>query len=365
MRVALVTYGTGEAATGGYLYNRRILGELAAWGDQVEVVSLPEGTYPRHLAHSVSPSLPRLVAASPCDVMLQDELCHPSLLVANRAPRAPRPIVALVHVLRSSEHGHTRWRRVYAAAERRYLATVDAVVCNSHATRGAVESLMGRTLPGVVAYPGADHLTAPVSDEDVLRRARAPGPLRIASVANVVPGKGLHDLVTALARLPAGSWHLVVAGSLTTDRRYVERLKGLARGLGVERDIEFPGSLPDDAIASLLVSNHVVAIPSRYEALGIAYLEAMRFGLPVIATAAGGPPEIIEDGREGFLVAPGDIDAITRALRSLADDRDLVVRMGLAARRRAASHVSWEQSGEQVRELLLSLCRRRREVSSA
>jgi glycosyltransferase involved in cell wall biosynthesis len=165
----------------------------------------------------------------------------------------------------------------------------------------------------------------------------------------------VHDLVLALAQLPPDGWRLTIAGSLDMDPGYAGRVCRLIDRLGVGTHVEFLGSLPTPAVAECLSRAHVMAVPSRYEAFGIAYLEAMRFGVPVIATAAGGPREIVDDGREGFLVAPGDVGRLTRCLRALAEDRDLLVRMGRLARERADRHPSWAESGEIARELLCSV----------
>jgi glycosyltransferase involved in cell wall biosynthesis len=357
MRVGLVIFGSLETLTGGYLYDRRLLEHLGSRGDQTHVVSLPLRTYPRHLADNFSPSLASRLAGERFDVLLQDELNHPSLVMLNRwlKARAGYPIVTLVHLLRSSELRSSPLRRAYAAVERRYLASVDAAVFNCETTREAVEGLLGHALPGVVAYPGCDHMGMQISEAEVAARARVTGPLRVLSVANVVPGKGLHVLVAALGRLPAQSWRLTVAGSLTMDRAYVDRLRGLIGHLGLVANVDLLGSVPHHRIADLLSGSHVLAVPSSYEALGIAYLEAMRFGLPVIATSAGGAHEVIDEGREGFFVAPGDIDALSRHLRRLVADRELLLRMGLAARRRAERHPTWDQSFERARDLLCSL----------
>ncbi|MBV9161360.1 MAG: glycosyltransferase family 4 protein [Pseudonocardiales bacterium] len=357
MRVGLVIFGSLETRTGGYLYDRRLLDHLGSRGDQTHVVSLPVRTYLRHLADNFSPSLASRLAGERFDVLLQDELNHPSLVMLNRwlKARAGYPIVTLVHLLRSSEPRASPLRRVSVAVERRYLATVDAAVFNCETTREAVERLLGHALPGVVAYPGCDHMGMQISAAEVTARARVTGPLRVLSVANVVPGKGLHVLVAALDRLPAESWRLTVAGSLTMDRAYVNRLQGLIGHLGLVANVNLLGSVPHHRIADLLSRNHVLAVPSSYEALGIAYLEAMRFGLPVIATSAGGAHEVVDEGREGFFVAPGDVDALSGHLRLLGADRELLLRMGLAARRRAERHPTWEESFERARDLLCSL----------
>lgn len=370
MRVGLVIFGSLDSLTGGYLYDRRLLEYLRSRGDQTRVVSLPLRTYPRHLADNFSPSLARRLASARFDVLIQDELNHPSLVMLNRWLRtqAGYPIVTLVHLLRSSERRASLLRHAYEVVEGRYLETVDAAIFNCHTTRQAAEELLGRTIPGVVAYPGCDHMRAQLTDAEVTARVRAAGPLRVVSIANVVPGKGLHNLVTALARLPAETWRLTVAGSLTTDRIYVRRLRYLIGRLGLDANVQLLGSVPNQRITEHLGRAHLLALPSSYEALGIAYLEAMQFGLPVIATTAGGAREVVDDGREGFFVAPGDVDALSKYLRLLMTDRELLLRMGLAARRRAQSHPTWDQSFQCARKLLSCLAashqRRRREETS-
>ena len=122
MRVGLVIYGSIETQTGGYLYDRRLLDHLASRGDRAEVISLPRRNhYPRALCDNASPTLVRRLTQPRFDVLLQDELVHPSLVFLNgwlRA-RARYPIVTIVHLLRSSEQT-TRLRGWYSAAERRY-----------------------------------------------------------------------------------------------------------------------------------------------------------------------------------------------------------------------------------------------------
>jgi len=108
------------------------------------------------------------------------------------------------------------------------------------------------------------------------------------SVANVLPGKGLCVLIDALCRLPAESWRLRVVGSLTMDRPYVDRLRALIGRAGLATHVcAWWARCPTLGIPEYLMTSHLLVVPSHYEALGIAYLEAMRLGLPVIVTTAG------------------------------------------------------------------------------
>ena len=93
-------------------------------------------------------------------------------------------------------------------------------------------------------------------------------------------------------------------------------------------------------------------MPSSYEGYGIAYLEGMGFGLPAIATCRGAAGEIITPGIDGFLVEPGDVQALSRCLQELVNDRERLLRLSLAARRRYASQPTWEQTACQVRSFL-------------
>jgi glycosyltransferase involved in cell wall biosynthesis len=362
MHVGLMVYGSIETLTGGYLYDRKFLEALAARGDRVGVISLPRpGRRARALAGNATPSPLHRVARESFDVLVQDELVHPSAVFLNRRLRSKArcPIVTIVHLLRSSERA-VRLRHLSSATERRYLAGVDGAVFNSETTRAAVESLLGRPLPGVVAYPAGDHLAADASEAEIAARARAHGALRVLSVANVLPGKGLHVLVDALGHLPADRWRLTVVGSLTMDRTYAGRLRGLIERAGLRNNVDLVGTVPNPQVADYLRESHVLVVPSEYEALGIAYLEAMRFGLPVIASTAGGAREIVGHGSEGFLVAPGDSAALTGHLRLLGEDRELLLRMGLAAQRRVARHPTWDESFEPARGFLASLVETRR-----
>jgi glycosyltransferase involved in cell wall biosynthesis len=354
MRVGFVIYGSLDTLTGGYLYDRKLVEHLAVHGDDVEVVSLPWRNYARHLSDNASRALARRLDGGRFDVLVQDELNHPSLVLTNRrlAGRSACPIVAMVHVLRVDELSGSRLRPLYAAAERRYLGGVDGAIFCCDATRASAEKLVGRPLRGTVAHPCADHLDAAAPEAAIRGRASRGGPLRVVSVANVVPRKGLLVLVDALARLPRDRWQLTVVGSLEMDRAYVRRVRRRVARLGLQDSVRLMGAVANLDVAAHLTDSDVLVVPSSFEGLAIAYLEAMRAGLPVIASTAGGAGEVIDDGSEGWLVAPGDVQTLASRLGRLCEDRELLARMGLAARARAQRHPRWDESLGHVRAFL-------------
>jgi glycosyltransferase involved in cell wall biosynthesis len=215
-----------------------------------------------------------------------------------------------------------------------------------------VAELLGKKMPSVVAHPGANRFAITLTKKALAARAHEPGPLRLLFLGNVIPRKGLHTLLEALALLPRETWRLTVAGSLEMADTYVTQIRNRITEAGLSEQIELTGTLQEEALASCLARSQVLAVPSSYEGFGIVYLEGMAFGLPALATTAGGAQEIITHGVDGFLVSSGDAAALAGYLRTLAQDRDLLLAMSLAARERFAAHPTWEDAGAAVHRFL-------------
>ena len=347
MRFALVIYGTLDTLSGGYLYDRRLVAHLRAAGDSVEIVSLPWRDYAQHLSDNTDALAARLSALD-VDVLLQDELNHPSLIAANRVLRGRVPIVSIVHHLRVSEAHPPELERAHRFVERAYLRTCDAFVYNSQTTRASVETLLGAAPLHVVAYPAGDRFgEIPVIDSP--RSLQSPP--RVLCVGNVIERKGLHTLIEAL---PGNDWHLRIAGRADVAPAYTTQLQARISELGLQARVHWLGRLDDAELAHEFATSDVCAMPSQYEGFGIVYLEAMQFGLPVIASVAGAASEIVSDGIDGFVVPPDRPDAVAAALAHLRDPATHA-RMSSAARARFARQPGWAQSCETIRQFLYRL----------
>lgn len=354
VRVGLIIYGNLKTVSGGYLYDRNLVEHLQKQGDQVDIFAQPWRGYALRLTDNLSVSLLRTLHQAPLDLLLQDELNHPSLFWLNRRlrPAARYPIVSIVHHLRSQETRPAWQNRLYRLIERRYLASVDGFVCNSTATLRAVRHLVENNQPAVVAAPAGDRWPGSLSPAQIEARAHLPGPLRLIFVGNLIARKGLHTLLLALSWLPVGAATLTVVGSREVDPAYAAACRRQTEQLGLEERVTFRDSLPDPELAHELSNHQVLAVPSSYEGFGIVYLEAMSFGLPAIATAAGGASEIVSAGENGFLLPPGDTDALAECIHRLNADRALLSIMSLAARRSFESHPTWEQTTTSIRGFL-------------
>ena len=356
MKVGLVIYGSLDTISGGYLYDRKLVEHLRAHGDEVSVVTLPWRSYLRHLSDNLSPALESRLRALDVDVMLQDELNHPSLFYTNRRMRRrrPYPVLSIVHHLRSSEAFPQWQRRFYGWVERGYLASVDGLIINSQTTRRSLVELSGaaRRLPSIVAYPAGDRFDPHIEVDEIHRRAMDGGALRIVFIGNLIERKGLHSLIAALAMLPREAWRLQVVGRTDVDNRYAQRIIRQVKAESLQQQVKFLGALEAQALADTIRRSHVLAVPSSYEGYGIVYLEGMGFGLPVIGGTQGAAKEIITHGQDGFLVPPGEAQPLAECVSQLAQDRVRLAIMGLAARQRYLAHPTWEQSMSAIRTFL-------------
>ncbi len=348
MRVGLVIYGSLDTLSGGYLYDRMLVRELRAQGHEVSTFSLPWRSYPAHLTDNLAAGFAARIAAARLDILLQDELNHPSLFLLNLLlrRRLACPIICIVHHLRSQEAHSPVLLPLYRSVERAYLQTVDGCIYNSCTTQATVTALLQRTLPGMVAYPAADHIQPPAHPdllEWLRRRAASRAPLQVLFVGNVVARKGLHTLVAALAALPAGQWTLSIVGSLSIDPAYVKHVQKLAARMGVQDHLTWHDKLDDSGLRHQLRSADLLAVPS-YEGFGIVYLEAMAYGLPVLASTSGAAHEIVTDGRNGYLVQAGNAIALSQRLAQLAANRGHIAVLGYQARQQFDRHPTWRTS---------------------
>jgi glycosyltransferase involved in cell wall biosynthesis len=360
MRVGLIIYGSLETISGGYLYDRKLVEYLRQQGDQVEIISLPRRNYFRHFGDNLSSGLLRRLEDLPADVLLQDELNHPSLFWLNRRLRsqANYPMISIVHHLRSSEARPVWQNWAYRWIESRYLKTLDGFIFNSQTTCKAVANLLSQTRQNarlsLVAYPAGDRFQPQIDPQKIARRALQSGPLRILFLGNLIPRKGLHTLLAALERLDSQDWRLSVVGSLSVDGAYARRMRQRVERIGLSARVAFHGVLDDESLAELMHSSHLLALPSSYEGFGIVYLEGMGFGLPAIATTAGATSEIIAHAQDGFLIPPGDPQTLATHLLRLIEDRQQLKEMSLAARLRYLAHPTWNDSMGSIRQFLLA-----------
>lgn len=368
MRIGLVIYGSLDTLSGGYLYDRKLVDYLRSQGDSVEIISIPWRNYPRHLLDNCSVQLWSRLLHLKVDVLLQDELNHPSLFWLNgRLKGSHIPIISIVHHLRCSELRPAWQNWLYTLPERQYLHSTDGFIFNSQSTRQTVAALgvkissaSSEAKPWVVAYPAGDRFehampgsASNLGEAHITRRSQEIGPLRLVFAGSLIPRKGLHTLLEALTKLPAGLCHLDVIGGMDADPAYARQVLQQTERLRLHKSVHFHGKLDDARLGARFAQAQVMVTPSSYEGFGIVYLEGMSFGLPAVASSAGAAKEIIIPGENGFLISPGDATALAEILHNLAEDRGRLVELSIAARHRFESFPTWEESAALIRDFLL------------
>ena len=346
MKIGLMIYGSLDTLSGGYLYDRKLVEYLRSKEDTVEIISLPWRNYAAHLTDNLRFKLP-----SNLDILIEDELNHPSLILANRE-KHPYPIISLVHHLRCSELRPMWQNAFYRFIEKQYLKSVDGFIFNSKTTRNVVHQLVGDSQSSLIAYPPTDQFGESITEEEIKRRAQT-SPLRILFLGNVIERKGVDTLLKAIS-IQASMFQVDVVGSLTADSHYAKRIKEFISLNQLSSFVFLHGSLDRQSLTDKLRQAHVLVVPSSYEGYGIVYLEGMALGLPAIGTTAGAAAEVIEDEQTGFLIEPNDAASLFERLKSFAEDRGLLTRLSINARQHYLRQPSWETTAESIRNFLYS-----------
>lgn len=349
MRIGFLLYGSLETVSGGYFYDRKLVEYLRDQGDQVDIISLPWRGYLFHLLDNFSSNLINQLQDLSIDLLIQDELNHPSLAWLNQKIDVSYPIIALVHHLRCKEVHPSLQNRFYRWVEKEYLNSVDGFIFNSQTTRATVGELSTiKPRPWVVANPAGDRFNPQVNVEQIGERAYQPGPLKLLFLGNIIPRKGLHTLILALNNLPSGTCTLDVVGNLEIDRAYGRSVQRLVRQLELSDDVQFHAALEDGLLYNMMMDSQLLVVPSSYEGFGIVYLEGMGFGLPGIGTHQGAAAEIILPDQNGYLIEAEDSASLANILLKLHQDRGKLAMLGAAAKLRFNQFPSWEESMAKV-----------------
>ncbi len=335
-RLAFAVPGDLATPTGGYAYDRRIIAELETLGWNIDVIDLGDG-YPRPDAAKRAAAQELLAKIPQGHPIVIDGLAFGVLQETAASLHKRNPLIALVHHPLALESGLTLGdAEKFRASERTALKFARRVIVTSASTASLLT--MDYDVPAEhisVARPGSDPVTPAVGSRD--------GIVRLLAVGSVVPRKGYDVLIAALATLADLPWRLAVAGDTERDRATAAKIESDIARFKLADRIALLGAVAPSRLAELYRAADLFVLASRFEGYGMAYAEAIAYGLPTIGTTAGAIPDTLP-GDAAILVAPDDVAALARALRRLIAHENERQKISFAARAAAALLPTWRDS---------------------
>lgn len=254
-----------------------------------------------------------------------------AILARDMARCTVRP--AVVTTLHGTDVTLVGLDRAYLRATQYSIEHSDVVTAVSHYLAGYTHSEMGvkREITVIPNSVDSERFNQQGSDELRLRYAH-PEEKLLLHVSNFRAVKRVEDVIKVFAKVSEQiGARLLMIGDGPDRLRAFE----LAQQLGVSGRVSFLGSFPN--IEHLMSISDLFLLPSSEESFGLAALEAMSSGVPVIATRTGGIPEVVVDGKTGYLCALGDTEGMATAALTLLRDKQRYLRFSQAARERAVT----------------------------
>ncbi len=339
--------GSLATPTGGYIYDREMVAALAAAGRLLGVVSLP-GAYPFPSASAIAGAAGLLGNLPDGSLAVVDGLALAPLLSLLQSESKRLRLVALVHHPLCDETGLAPERRAALyEAEKAALALAVGVITTSAATARRLADFGVDQTRIIVVRPGAVANRLPPR----LRRGRNRSP-RLLAVGSLIPRKAQDELLRALAPLRRAPWRLALIGA-ARDLDFARRLRLLVRTLGLADRVTMPGAVAMTWMPHHYTRSDLFVLPSRHEGFGIASVEALAHGLPVVVRRGQAVVEALP-AAAAWLREDGNTQELTVLLRPLLLQRS--ARASAAARAQTAARRlrSWETAR---REFLIALDR--------
>lgn len=326
--------GDPNTPTGGFVYDRHAVAGLRDAGLLAGPIRV-DGPFPEGDASALESAAEQFAAVPDGHTVIIDGLAFTALAPAIDAEATRLGIVALVHHPLGDETGlSAQDRERLLEAEVRALAQARAILVTSRTTRNRLAELGIDSGRVTVVVPGVD----PAPDLS-FRDERAPGPMRLLCVATLVPRKGQHLLLEALAGLTDRDWTLALVGD-ARHPAYAERIRALVAEHDLEDRVALTGAVSDAMLETHWRRADAFVFPSLHEGWGIAPVEAVRWGLPVITSDAGALPESVPEAARDMVPAD-DVPALRAALARLLDDPGHRAWLAEGARRAAVDLMTW------------------------
>jgi glycosyltransferase involved in cell wall biosynthesis len=334
---SLLVPGPIDQLTGGYLYARHLVDAARAQGVAVVVRELA-GHFPDADGQAQAECAAALASMPTGAVAVIDGLALAGFDAAMAREATRLRLIVMVHHPLADETGLSPAEaRRFATLEARLLPLAAGVMCPSARTADAVAAYGVAPSRIALAPPGT------MKPARAIVRQRAATPMRLLSVATVTPRKGHLVLIEALKRLGAREWRLDIVGSLTRDPDAVAAVRRALENHDKSPSVRLLGERPQEDLAEAYAAADLFVLASYHEGYGMAFAEAMAWGLPIVATTGGAISETVPESA-GILVPPGDAGALADALARVIDDAALYRRLAAGAAEAGARLPGWDEA---------------------
>ncbi|NJM20958.1 MAG: glycosyltransferase family 4 protein [Richelia sp. RM1_1_1] len=346
--------GAKPPQTGGELYNYQLSQYLEKLGWEQEYVSLHEQRHFLRLGKipiigDILASLIFAVILFPYQgILVEDHYFSRYLLLTNLIQRVFRKgkIVVLVHLFYGYESNDkfVIRRLINKYLEQFRLSFANLIVTSSEYSKSEIVSVGINPELVHVLSPGLDREKFQLPEERKLDNLKNKENQKILCVGNYVPRKGILYLIEAFSQIERQNFTLHLVGNRKNNSSYYNQLNNAVNKLKLTDCVVFHDGADQENIKKLYADADIFVLPSFQETFGIVFLEAMHYGLPIITTNVTAIPELVEDGKNGLLVPPGDSKALAKAISKLITNPDLMEQMGVVGRKKVATSYYWEQT---------------------
>lgn len=353
-----------ESSSGGEVYEREVLKHLALLGVRVDLILpgqapcwtdipnwhihrtwLPKG-FRWYVSNLVFPPyIKRVYDQQPFDLLRVHSLrfVGPAALWARRRYRLPMPVVA--------HHHHVDRNWLNPVIERRVIEACDLVTTDSQFSREQLaREFQVDTSYVAVVYAGIARKFEPQpKDERLLAELGLKGYKVLLFLGGLKPRKNVDLLLKVFFDVVSqmGQVRLLIAGSGSEEKALCRE----ARDLSIADKVVFAGYVPEADKVRFYNLADVYVLPSSLEGFGMTAGEAMSCSKPVVATEVGSLPEVIVDGKTGFLAPPGNRRQFARQIVTLLQNEPLAQQLGEAGRRRVDALFRWEMVAQRLVDL--------------
>ncbi|WP_208998082.1 glycosyltransferase family 4 protein [Pseudovibrio sp. FO-BEG1] len=335
--------GDLNTPTGGYRYDREIIRGLQKHDWKVSLISL-EGDYPTPSNGDKKLALDALDEIEASALIIVDGLALGGSPELARKIAEHSTLIALVHHPLFLESGiEPEPAKTLRIAETEALTFAEHIIVTSPSTQKTLVTEMGIAAEKIsIVLPGIDRPDISATSQ----AAKEPvGTGKLLCVGSLVPRKGQLHLVEALGQLKDLDWHLDLIGETKFDPEYTSQVRAQIKRYGLADRIQVHGGIPKAELTGFYKSADVFVLPTYYEGYGMAFAEAMSFGLPIIASGEGAVASTVPP-TAGFHVGAGDPVALSKAIEALLTNKELRSKLSEGSLAAADTLPDWNDSAK-------------------